>query len=391
MFRSRNLANHETEVRRSAALVASKRMLAMRQTCALVLICAIAGCRSSYYTARSLPVGLQAPSHPVSTALNLERMGAEGAGTSQIGPGDLVSLTIVSGSEDERVTPLPARVAENGKIVVPLIGSVNVGGMEPIAAEQQISAAAIERGIYRQPSVTVTITQKATNKITVLGAVAKPGVVELPRGSCDIASALAAAGGLSLTAGTQVEVLHRGQSSLSAKTANQPALETTSGVTLASFEEPAAGADAAPSAMTRIDLSETGSSSLRSQLADRDVVNVLPLEKRYIHVTGLVKKPDQFELTRDKDIRVLDAVAMAGGTINSFCDKVYVIRQRPNMGEAAIVKVSISKAKHDGEENLRLAEGDLVSVEETMSTMTIETISKFFRVAFGLNGSVGVF
>jgi polysaccharide export outer membrane protein len=317
-------------------------------------------------------------------------MGGEGVGTSQIGPGDLVSLTIVSGSEDEKVTPFPARVAEDGGIVVPLIGNVKIGGMEPIAAEHQITSAAIERGIYRQPSVTVTITQRATNKITVLGAVAKPGVVELPRGSCDLASALAAAGGLSSTAGTQVEVLHRGQPEFAAKDAQQPVRGDTDGAKLASFEEPTA-LDSPP-AMTRIDLSEAGSSNLRNrQLEDRDVVNVLPLEKRYIHVTGLVKKPDQFELTRDKEIRVLDAIAMAGGTINSFCDKVYVIRQRPRAGEAAIVKVSLSKAKRDGEENMQLAEGDLVSVEETMSTMTVETISKFFRVALGLNGSVAAF
>jgi polysaccharide biosynthesis/export protein len=391
MVRPRDLAKYDTGARGHTASDASKRPRAQRQMCALVLLCSMVGCRSNYYTARSLPVGLQAPSLPVSTALNLERMGAEGVGTSQIGPGDLVSLTIVSGSEDEKVTPFPARVAEDGTIVVPIVGSVRIGGMEPIAAEQQITTAAIERGIFRQPLVTITITQRATNRITVLGAVAKPGVVELPRSSCDIASALAAAGGLSSAAGTQVEVLHRGQSALSAKNSKPLTPQDTSGVKLASFEEPAAGAEA-PSAMTRIDLSEAGVSSLqRRQLADRDVVNVLPLEKRYVHVTGLVKKPNQIELTRDKEIRVLDAVAMAGGTINSFCDKVYVIRQRPRGDEAAIIKISLSKAKRNGEENMLLAEGDLVSVEETVGTMAVETVSRFFRIAFGVNGSFAAF
>jgi polysaccharide export outer membrane protein len=94
---------------------------------------------------------------------------------------------------------------------------------------------------------------------------------------------------------------------------------------------------------------------------------------------------------RDKDIRVLDAIAMAGGATTSFADKVYVIRQLPNMAEPAVIQVSIAKAKQDGNENLRLAAGDLVSVEETMSTMTVDTIGKFFRVALGLNGSVAAF
>jgi polysaccharide biosynthesis/export protein len=388
MFSPRNLAQYESDARHHAA--SNARACAIWQTYAFVFFCASVGCRSHYYTARSLPLGLQASPILTSTALNLERMGADGVGTSQIGPGDLISLTIVSGSEDEKVTPVPARVAKDGTIVVPLVGSVKVGGMEPVAAEQQITTAAIERGIFRQPAVTVTITQRATNRVTVLGAVAKPGVVELPRGSSDIASALAAAGGLSNLAGTQLEVLHRSTPDQVAKHLQQGSPDAASVVRGASFEEPVNAE--APPAMTRIDLSEAGLTNLQNrQLEDRDVVNVLPLEKRYIHVTGLVKKPNQFELTRDKEIRILDAIAMAGGTLNSFCDKVYVIRQRPQAGEAAIVKISLSKAKQDSEENMRLAEGDLISVEETMTTMAVDTVSKFFRIAFGINGSVAAF
>ena len=46
-----------------------------------------------------------------------------------------------------------------------------------------------------------------------------------------------------------------------------------------------------------------------------------------------------------------------------------------------MIKVSIAGAKRDGNENLLLAAGDLVSVESTPSTMTVDTVSKFFRVA----------
>jgi hypothetical protein len=38
-----------------------------------------------------------------------------------------------------------------------------------------------------------------------------------------------------------------------------------------------------------------------------------------------------------------------------------------------------------------LAAGDLVSVESTMSTMTLETLSKFFRIALGVNGRIAAF
>jgi polysaccharide biosynthesis/export protein len=110
-----------------------------------------------------------------------------------------------------------------------------------------------------------------------------------------------------------------------------------------------------------------------------------------IHVTGLVKTPDQFELPHDKDIRVLDAIAMAGGTTSPVADKVFVIRQLPNSTQPAVIKVSIMSAKRNGNDNLLLSAGDLVSVENTMATMTVDTVGKFFRVALGLNGSVSAF
>jgi polysaccharide export outer membrane protein len=297
--------------------------------------------------------------------------GGGGVGTSQIGPGDLVEITIVSGSGEERVLPVPARVAQDGTVMVPLIGSVPVGGVEPVAAEQRIAAAAIERGIYRQPYVTLTVKEPAVNRVTVLGAVAKPGVVELPRGACDLASAIAAAGGLAKDASTRIEILHRGTRTFLAENGkpagDSPDVNTTEGVTLASYNEQSV---AGPPDLARIDLAQAGPmASQNRRLDDRD----------------------QFELPHDKDIRVLDALAMAGGVTSPVADKVYVIRQVPGGGKPAVIRVSVAKAKRSGEENMLLAAGDLVSVENTVATVTVDTVGKFFRVALGLNGSVTAF
>ncbi len=379
----------------------------------LLMTQVLAGCRTANYNAASLPVELRAMPAPASTGINLERMVGGGVGTSQIGAGDLVQITIVSGSGEERFAPIPARVAHDGAVLVPLIGPVPVGGVEPVAAEQRIAAAAVERDIYRQPYVTLTVTEPAVNRVTVLGAVAKPGVVELTRGSCDLASAIAAAGGLSKDASTRVEVLHRGERSFLAENAGASSEKATDGVRLASYSEQTSSSkspsgepapfdnSATPTSLamrtlppdvSRIDLAQAGNSASQNRkLDDRDVVMVLPEEQQVIHVTGLVKTPNQFKLTRDKDIRVLDAIAMAGGATSPVADKVFVIRQIPNDPQPAVIKVSMAGAKRNGNENLLLAPGDLVSVESTVSTMTLDTVSKFFRVALGLNGSVSAF
>jgi len=356
----------------------------------LIAGCLCVGCRTADYNARNLPVTLQAPPTVRSANLNLEQMAGERVNTSEICPGDLVSLTIVSGNGEEKVTPIPARVAQDGTVMVPLVGPVPVGGVEAITAEQRIATAAIERGIYRQPYVTLTITEHAVNRVTVLGAVAKPGIVELPRGSSDLASALAAAGGTASNAGTKVEVLHRPSPPIAADPANS-APSNANPVKLASFSD-LAPPTAPAQEVTHIDLAQSGpGGSGARKLEDCDVVNVLPEDKRLIHVTGLVQKPNEFELSRDKEFRVLDAIAMAGGTSSLVADKVYVIRQMPDMSKPVVIKVSISRAKRDGEENVRLAEGDLVSVESTPATMMLDTVGKFFRVALGVSGSMAMY
>jgi polysaccharide export outer membrane protein len=382
--------------------------------CLVTFTALAAGCRTTQYTAANLPAQLRVQPASPTAGINLDQIVGDGVGTSQIGPGDLVEITIVSGSGEERPLPVPARVTEAGVVMVPLIGSVPIGGLEPVDAEQRIAAAAIERGVYRQPFVTVTVEQPAVNRVTVLGAVTKPGVVELPRGSCDLANALAAAGGLTEEASTRVEILHRGGSTLVAGKDSNGSDARASGVRLAAHEAPsdpakipfaapsplesqadatnAAGLRQLPSGKTQIDLAQVDRAGpVSRKLADRDVVMVLPEQTPVIHVTGLVHKPNQFELKRGNEIRVLDAIAMAGGVSSPVADRVFVIRQLPDMPEPAVVRVSIARAKRNGSENLVLAAGDLVSVESTASTMTVDTISKFFRVAFGVSGNLATF
>jgi polysaccharide biosynthesis/export protein len=380
-----------------------------RTAALLFVFVSLVGCKSAEFTARNLPASLQASATRSTSAVNIEQMAGDGVGASEIGPGDLISVVVNSGTVDDKMTPIPARVGEDGKVMVPLIGGVSVAGVEPVMAEQRIASAAIERGIYRQPYVTITITQRAVNHITVLGGVSRPGVVELPRGASDLASAIAAAGGLSNDAGTQVEILHHGNPQVAVNTpatpnANAPNATSSTGVKLAAYSEltkpttspifppPATDASQPGTTTMRVDLTQIGSVSPQARrLEDRDVVMVQPRERRLIHVTGLVQKPNEFELPHDQDLRVLDAIALAGGTTSLVADKVFVIRKMPNMTEPAVIKVSIARAKRDGNENLRLAEGDMVSVENTPATVAVDTISKFFRVALGVSGSLAAF
>jgi polysaccharide export outer membrane protein len=366
------------------------------------------------YTAADLPQQLRAPSVQPSNAINLARIARSGASTSQVSPGDLLDVTIGSGIDEEKPEPVQIRVSSDGTALVPLVGPVAVSGMEPFQAEQQMAAAAVQRGVYRQPYVTVTVAEHAVNRVTVLGAVTKPGAYNLPRGASDLVNALGAAGGFTEEAGTDVEVLHQCPASYLAAHSAEATPPAPGEVALASYDAPAS-ADApgtAPAAdeqrtglrrspslrhsgrtqTIRIDLAQAGQADdANCALGDRDVVMVLPKQKRFIHVTGLVNKPNEFEIPRDQNIRLLDAIAMAGGASSPVADKTYVIRQWEGMPEPAIIEASISKAKHDGKENLVLTAGDLVSVETTVTTTVVDTMKTFFRVAVGWSGNIATF
>ena len=104
-------------------------------------------------------------------------------------------------------------------------------------------------------------------------------------------------------------------------------------------------------------------------------------------MTGLVEKPGQFLLPMEQDVYLLDAISMAGGKSSVVADKVFVIRRVPDREEPIVIRASISEAKHNGLENLRLAAGDTITIEQTPATAVVDAIEKFFRFSLGFASS----
>ena len=349
-----------------------------------LLAVALVGCQSGQYYAASLPVEMRAPVTHGAPNMSLSRLSSMSAGTSKLAPGDLLNVTVLSGLEEEP-TAKPARVGDDGSINVPLVGVVRVAGLDEQQAAELVRMAAIDRGIYRNPQVTISVDQRAVNYITVLGAVSEPGTHPVPKSSSNLLVAIAAAGGFTEEAGTEVEVLRQPANFLA-----ENASEGDSPIRQVSYESTRVGKPSMQS--ERIDLAmlegDSASSQVDLYLGDQDVIMVHPSKKRVVHVSGLVREPNQFEMPRDQDLHVLDAIAMAGGASSPVADKVFVIRRLEEEGEPKVVQVSIAKAKVDGQENLRLAPGDMVSVERTLSTSVVDTLSHVFRVTAGVGGNL---
>ncbi len=263
-------------------------------------------------------------------SLNLSGLTDQSVSAEVVQPGDVLEVTMINDYQKLTTTTAPVRVAEDGTIVVPLVGRVAVGGMEIERAEQAVNGESIARGVFRNPCITVTMKQCRTCKVTVAGAVDKPGLQELPRGSASLLAAILAAGGLTKEAGTEVEIRHT--DSRQAMRAGGPpyvpptAVGQNSPAVPASYQPPAA----MPEVIT-VNLKAATSGLVRvPELHDGDVVYVAKRNPPPINVIGLVTKPGSFPYPLNQQMRVLDALALAGGCSNAVAENILIIRRLPN-------------------------------------------------------------
>lgn len=108
----------------------------------------------------------------------------------QIGPADKLSVTVF---QVEDLSFEEIFVDASGRLQLPLLGSVQAAGLTPAELSTELERRLGERYL-RNPRVSVSVSEAASQKITVDGAVMKPGVYEM-RGRTSLLQAVAMAEG----------------------------------------------------------------------------------------------------------------------------------------------------------------------------------------------------
>ena len=107
-----------------------------------------------------------------------------------IGAGDELYISVWKEPDLTRTVP----VRPDGKITLPLVGDVQATGLTPRQLEDNLTK---QLGSYvSAPSVTVTVQGVHSQKINIVGQVAKPGTYELNGPPMTVLDAIAMAGGL---------------------------------------------------------------------------------------------------------------------------------------------------------------------------------------------------
>ena len=89
------------------------------------------------------------------------------------------------------------RISDAGKVSIPLLGEVSIGGLTVSAAQKKIEADFISEQFLVRPIVTISIIEFSPKVVTVLGEVERPGSIKIPvgRNSLSVQVAIAEAGG----------------------------------------------------------------------------------------------------------------------------------------------------------------------------------------------------
>jgi polysaccharide export outer membrane protein len=114
----------------------------------------------------------------------------EGASDYRVGAQDLLSISVFGVQELNK----DVRVNSNGQISLPLIGSVMAGGRTIPQLEADL-ATKYSAGYLQKPQVSVFVKEFTSQRVTLEGALAKPGIYPIT-GKTSLLQSIAVAGGV---------------------------------------------------------------------------------------------------------------------------------------------------------------------------------------------------
>lgn len=195
----------------------------------------------------------------------------------RIGAGDLLEFSVYN--VPELATKI--RVSNNGDAYLPLIDYVHVSDLTVEEAQAVIEKKLSDGGFLKDPHVTLFVDQSASQGVSILGEVTRPGVYPI-LGQQRLFDVISAAGGLTDKAGKNVSITHRNQQ------------DKPSTVELARH------------------LEDRPENNVQVYPGDTVIVRKADI----VYVVGDVARPSGFVMERG-GLTVLQAVALAGGATQS--------------------------------------------------------------------------
>ena len=249
----------------------------------------------------------------------------------RVGPKDLLEISVFGADELSRTV----RVSEDGKVTLPLLGEVLVDGLTKSEVEKKLGLLLGEKYV-QNPQVTVFIREYQSKRVSVLGAVEKPGPYQL-LGRQTLMQIISEAGGLTRDAGNEIVVIRQLSDGLS--TSLRISID---------------------------DLFLKGDAKLNVPMEAGDIVTV-PVDKPVVvYVFGQVKNPGALQVKKSNIPTLLQAIAQAGGFTDRASKGGVIIKRKDETGTEKEIKVNVRSILKNKVKDVQLLENDTIYVPESL-------------------------
>jgi polysaccharide export outer membrane protein len=300
-----------------------------------------------------------------------------------IGNGDLLNLEVFDVKELSRET----RVSQTGSIGIPLVPvRLHVAGLTEVQAEQKISEVLQANGLVSHAEVSISVRERKSKPITVVGAVGHAMVYQADR-PVTLLEVLAEAGGVANDAGDTV-IVNRPAPEAPADPTDPPAIgpedpaaaaSSKGSIHAAPAQEPASPTVAVPTASASspppVDpphLSNTITINLNQLMESGDATNNIILQagdivtvphSGIVYVLGAVSRPGGFVLANDRrKMTTLKVLALASGlNLTAKRDHAVIVR-KDSQGQQHEVAVDLKKVMERQAEDVLLQPSDILIV-----------------------------
>ena len=232
-----------------------------------------------------------------------------------VGPGDVLSVKVTVPGAQTPTSEFTAAVDTRGTIRCPLLGPVFVEGMT-VGQVSETLKGKYSGTYFREPAVEVAVAEYRSKRAMVTGQVKNPGEYPILGDRVSLLRLLIEAEGLSDGAGDAVLVTR----------ANSPNAE----------------ANSAPERFSLDRLMRQGDLRRNGWIYPGDAVHVPPRAPEYFYVVGFVPSPGPYELPRDGEIGMVDAVSHARG-LSSAARAQYTYLVRYEGGERKVYNVDMAR------------------------------------------------
>jgi len=300
-----------------------------------------------------------------------------------IGNGDLLEIEIFDVKELSR----DVRVSQTGSIGIPLVPvRLHVAGLTEIQAEQKISEVLEANGLVSHAEVSITVKERKSKPITVVGAVGHAMVYQADR-PVSLLEVLAEAGGVATDAGDTV-IVNRPVQDVASDPSDPPAIGPEDSAPAAASagslhsgprQESASSAPAVPAASSSspapVDpphLNNTITINLNELMESGDATNNIILQagdivtvphSGIVYVLGAVARPGGFVLANDRgQMTTLKVLALAGGLTSTAKSEHAVIVRKNIQGQQHEVEVDLRKVMKRESEDVQLQPSDILYV-----------------------------